>query len=233
LGQASETKRVLMIGSSTMGGAFGHFLELGLEAQGLRARRKGRVGSSLSRPDSFDWFAEAKDLVRSFRPDGAIVMFAGNDTAAISPLHGKRWIAFHQERLWSEEYRRRVNALVDILAPRGQPVVWVGAPIMRDPKLASRIQRANRIWSEEMARRPAASFIDTWSELTDNRGNYTRTLRVDGQTLLVRARDGMHLAKEGGRLLATRLLPTVHTRLAPDARGDDASDLSCLAAHRS
>lgn len=205
--RADERRRVLILGSSAMAGAFGGALEHGLERLGYQVHRRHRSASSLSRPDFFDWYAEAQRLYESFRPHGTLVMFAANDAQALFTGGKPAWIQFHDEDAWTRAYRDRVNEFVDTLAPRGERVVWIGAPIMRSPKLSARMRRTNQIYAEEMRWRPAATFVDTWGHLADRRGHYSDRIRVGGSTKLVRSPDGVHLARAGARVLADVIVP--------------------------
>jgi hypothetical protein len=207
LARASEARRVLIVGSSAMAGAFGGALHHGLEALGYEVHRRHRSSSSLTRPDFFDWFAEGDRLYESFRPHATLVFFAANDAQALFTESDPAWIQFHDEKPWTEAYRARVNRFADVVSPRGERVVWIGAPVMRSPKLNERMQRTNKIYEEEMRWRRSAMFVDTWASLADGRGNYADRIRIDGTTKKVRAPDGVHFNRTGANILADLILP--------------------------
>jgi uncharacterized protein len=178
--------RVLVLGDSMIAGGFGLYLARALgEERGYDVTRRGKSSSGLSRPDFFDWLAQAKRLVGDTPYDATVVMFGGNDVQGLymgkpSGAAGDRhegapkqpeWIRWEDEG-WSEEYARRVNALADIVAPAGQSLFWIGMPVMRPSKFHARVQRVNTIYRAEMAIRPGALFVDIWPVLADEDGQY-------------------------------------------------------------
>ena len=222
--------RVLVIGDSMIAGGFGLYLARALgEDRGYDVTRRGKSSSGLSRPDFFDWPAEAKRLVGETPYDATVVMFGGNDVQGLYMGKGE-WITWDDEG-WSEEYARRVNALADIVAPDGQQLFWIGMPVMRPSKFHARVQRVNTIYRAEMAIRPNALFIDIWSVLADEDGQYSDHIYVtppgevaEGEEppkrkkVLVRAGDGIHLTVAGAHYLTDHIEQVVHAEGAAALR---------------
>lgn len=220
--------RVLVIGDSMIAGGFGLYLARALgEDRGYDVTRRGKSSSGLSRPDFFDWPAEAKRLVGETPYDATVVMFGGNDVQGLYMGKGQ-WITWEDEG-WSEEYARRVNELADIVAPAGQQLFWIGMPVMRPSKFHARVQRVNTIYRAEMAIRPNASFVDIWSVLANDDGEYSDHIYVtpDGaaevpegeeppkrKKILVRAGDGIHLTVAGAHYLTNHIEQVVHAELS-------------------
>lgn len=216
--------RVLLIGDSMIAGGFGLYLARALgEQRGYDVTRRGKVSSGLARPDFFDWRAEARKLVGDEPYDATVVMFGGNDVQGL--WMGKShddgpWIRWEDEG-WSEEYARRVAELADIVAPDGQQLFWIGMPVMRPTKFHARVQRVNTIYRAEMALRPNALFVDIWSVLADEDGEYADRIYLtpeDGETkrkkVTVRAGDGIHLTVAGAHHLTAHVEQVVHAELS-------------------
>jgi uncharacterized protein len=226
--------RVLVLGDSMIAGGFGLYLARALgEDRGYDVTRRGKSSTGLARPDFFDWIAEAKRLVGDTPYDATVVMFGGND---VQGLHmGKTagadpWVRWEDEG-WSEEYARRVNALADIVAPAGQQLFWIGMPVMRPSKFHARVQRVNTIYRAEMAIRPNALFVDIWTVLANEDGEYADRIHLtrdddseadaDPQAakrkrkkVLVRAGDGIHLTVAGAHHLTAHVEQVVHAELS-------------------
>ena len=104
--------------------------------------------------------------------------------------------------------------VIDIVAPQGQPLFWIGMPVMRPEKFHVRVQRVNTIYRAEMAIRPGGHFIDIWRLLADADGNYADRLDIDGvpggKTERVRAGDGIHLSVAGARRVEAHVRSIVH-----------------------
>lgn len=204
--------RVLVVGDSMIAGGFGLFLARTLAKEhDYPVRRRGKSSSGLARPDFFDWIEEARRLVDDFSPDVSVVMFGGNDVQGLYMGKGE-WIRWHEDA-WSAEYARRVVAFCDILAPARQTIFWVGMPVMRPPKFHARVQRVNTIYRAEMAIRPNATFVDTWSVLADENGEYADRIVLEppeegkrAKRVRVRAGDGIHLSPKGAHHLKDHVL---------------------------
>jgi uncharacterized protein len=239
--------RVLVLGDSMIAGGFGLYLARALgEERGYDVTRRGKSSSGLARPDFFDWLAEAKRLVGETPYDATVVMFGGNDVQGLhmGKVSGRtEWIRWEDEG-WSEEYARRINALADIVAPAGQQLFWIGMPVMRPSKFHARVQRVNTIYRAEMAIRPNALFVDIWSVLADEDGQYSDHIYVQpagasesapatddasegasddasepkpkpkGKKVLVRASDGIHLTVAGAHHLTAHVEQVVHAELS-------------------
>lgn len=217
--------RVLVLGDSMIAGGFGLYLARALgEQRGYDVTRRGKSSSGLARPDFFDWMDEARRLVADEPFDATVVMFGGNDVQGLymgkDHADGDPWIRWEDEG-WSEEYARRVNELADIIAPDGQQIFWIGMPVMRPTKFHARVQRVNTIYRAEMAIRPSARFIDIWSVLADEDGEYADRIYLtpdDGETkrkkVTVRAGDGIHLTVAGAHHLTAHIEQVVHAELS-------------------
>lgn len=212
-----NAKKILVLGDSMIAGGVGLYLENGLRREhGYNVRRKGKSSTGLARPDFFSWPKEAAAQVEAFQPDAVVAMFGGNDVQGLYMGKGE-WITW-PEPGWSAEYARRVNAFADIVAPAGQPLFWIGMPVMRPEKFHVRVQRVNTIFRAEMAIRPGGRFIDIWRLLADRNGEYTDRLDIDGlpggKTERVRAGDGIHLSVAGAHRVEAHVRAIIHEALS-------------------
>ena len=208
-------KRVLLVGDSMIAGALGLYLERGLrDEHGYVTHRRGKTSSGLARPDFFDWIEEAQRQNEEFpEADAAIAMFGG---AQGLRMPERKWIRWHEPG-WSEEYARRVNAFADAIAPNNRQMFFIGMPVMGRERLHARVQRINTIYRAEMAIRPNAKFIDIWRVLSDERGEYTDRVKIDGKRRRVRAGDGVHLNQTGARIAEKHVRAVVHQILSASA----------------
>jgi len=213
-----NAKKILILGDSMIAGGVGLYLENGLRREhGYNVRRKGKSSTGLARPDFFSWPKEASAQAEAFPPDAVVAMFGGNDVQGLYMGKGE-WVTW-PEPGWPAEYARRVNAFADIVAPQGQPLFWIGMPVMRPEKFHVRVQRVNTIYRAEMAIRPGARFIDIWRLLADADGNYSDRIDIDGlpggKTERVRAGDGIHLSVAGAHRVEAHVRAIVQETLVP------------------
>lgn len=211
-------EKVLMIGDSLFAGGFGLQLERAFEQKdGFVVDRRGVVSSGLARPDFYDWFEHGAQAHAEAQPDIVLVMFGGNDKQGLymGKQSGRsRWVRPQDEdQAWDKEYRRRINALADTLAPKDEWLFWIGMPQMRSPKLNAHVEHVNDLFREEMALRPKARFIEIWEVLADG-GEFTEHMLVEGTRTRVRARDGVHISPAGGKKLARNVRPRILAHLS-------------------
>ena len=109
---------------------------------------------------------------------------------------------------WSAEYRRRVGGVIDIVNRAGGVVVWIGLPITRSEAQTQRFDAINAIVQKETKKRPGkAIFIDTYTMFAGDNGGFTEYLEnAKGDTVKVRAGDGVHFDPKGGDLIARQVL---------------------------
>ncbi len=207
--------RALVLGGSAMVGAVGRCIEEGLDAAGFVTLREAKISSGLARPDFFDWPARARALYESHLPDVTVCMFGGNDGQGLHMGQGAEpeWIRWHEPG-WSEEYARRVTALAEAVATHGEHLYWIGMPVMGSDERTERMYRLNQIARHQVGLLPRGYFVDTWELFADTRGGFSTTLRIGGERVTVRARDGVHFTRSGGRLLADHVVPMVRAAFA-------------------
>jgi uncharacterized protein len=178
------------------------------EATGLvKGKNDYKVSSGLSRPDFFDWPQRLVDEIVDFRPDAAAVLFGANDGQDV--MYQGRVLKVGT-KAWQNVYAQRVGAAMDILARGGRRVYWVGNPIMRDSGYRRRIAMMNHIYEAEAGKHPGVTFVSTWRLMADDKGSYADYLKdVDGESVLVRAPDGIHLTRAGGDRMAALVLAVI------------------------
>lgn len=167
--------------------------------------------SGLTRPDFFDWHAQVAHLITEHDPDAWVVLLGGNDAQDIRTPEGR--FVHLGEPVWEATYRDRVGRLMDALTAAGRGVLWVGQPIMRDAEFDERMTYLNAIYAAEAAERPAVAFLATHARFATPEGRYADYLpAADGQLVLMRLSDGIHLTRAGGDRLAGDVLASLEAQ---------------------
>jgi hypothetical protein len=175
----------------------------------VKARNDYHVSSGLSRPDFYDWPQRLVDQIVDFRPDAAAVLFGANDGQDVK-YQGK--VLKVGTKAWQEIYAKRVAAAMGILTRGGRRVYWVGNPIMRDPGYRERIAMMNHIYAAEAKKHAGVTFVSTWETLANGKGAYADYLKdANGDPVLMRLSDGIHLTRAGGDRVAQRVLDAIMT----------------------
>jgi hypothetical protein len=158
-----------------------------------------KYGTGLVRSDVLNWPAHAAEQMRKRDPEAVIMMIGGNDGQGITLPGGK--ILHENTPEWAAEYQRRATIMMQVLTEGGKRhVYWVGMPIPKSARLQGIYRQIDAALAASARVVPGVTFVDIWDDFTSN-GKYTDFL--DGQ--LVRARDGIHLNREGSARLARKL----------------------------
>jgi hypothetical protein len=198
----------LYVAGDSMDQVFGSSLvNLAEETELVKGKNDYHVSSGLSRPDFYDWPQRLIDQIVDFRPDAAAVLFGANDGQDVY-YEGK--VLKVGTKAWQEVYAKRVGEAMDILTRGGRRVYWVGNPIMKDFKYRERIAMMNHIYEAEAGKHPGVTFVSTWQALSSEKGSYAEYLQDEnGDQVLMRAPDGIHLTRAGGDRMAKVVLEVI------------------------
>ena len=97
---------------------------------------------------------------------------------------------------------------MDTVNRAGGVVVWIGLPITRSETQTQRFDAINAIVQKEAKARPGkAIFVDTYTMFAGDNGGFAEYLENgDGDTVKVRAGDGVHFDTAGGDMIAREVL---------------------------
>ena len=198
----------LYVAGDSMDQVFGSSLVNLAEETGLvKGKNDYHVSSGLSRPDFYDWPQRLVDQIVDYRPDAAVVLFGANDGQNVL-FEGE--VLKVGTKAWQAVYARRVGEAMDILTKGGRRVYWVGNPIMKDFGYRARIAMMNHIYEAEAKKHPGVRFVSTWQALSNEKGSYAEYLKDDeGDLVLMRAQDGIHLTRDGGDRMAGVVLDVI------------------------
>ncbi|MBA3376089.1 MAG: DUF459 domain-containing protein [Actinobacteria bacterium] len=175
----------------------------------------GRIASGLERPDVFNWFEHASEVMRKERPRAVVLMFGGNDDHGfMTGLPEGREIGAFGSASWTAEYRRRVAGIMDTVTRRGAYLVWIGLPITADTEQTIRFDTINAIVQPEAAKRAGRVFyLDTYLFFEGDDGGYAQFVENDsGRLVQMRADDGVHFERAAGDLIARKVLAQLNRR---------------------
>ncbi|MEC7984296.1 MAG: DUF459 domain-containing protein [Myxococcota bacterium] len=199
-----QPKRVLVLGSSSMSGVQGaHLGKLLRKNANLTVSRHAKVGSSLARPDFYNWPEIAVGLNTRFKADLVIAQFVGNDCQHL--INSDKSIeARYGSYDWEEAYKRRVKAFIRNFQSQNAQVAMVGMPIVRSGSFRKKIAYANRL-VQQVSKESNVQYISLWEKSSTPKGNYKADLTLNGQTYRFRQEDGVHLSYMGAKYIANHI----------------------------
>ncbi|HEY4847264.1 MAG TPA: SGNH family hydrolase [Methylocella sp.] len=173
--------------------------------------RKAKEDSGLVRNDFFDWSQATGDLLASGEKiDFAVMLIGSNDRQPLRDANGS-----YEPRSpeWQAAYTQRIETIAAMFRDKKIPLVWVGLPILRSERLSADALAFNEFY-RTYAEKSGATYIDIWEAFADEAGKY-RAIGPDinGQTVRLRAADGVHFTKAGARKLAHFVEPAIRRNL--------------------
>ena len=227
----------LWIGGDSLAGSLGPSLGNLTAATGVVAPvYDSRVSSGLSNPTFFDWPKHATEEMARLQPEAVAFIIGTNDymvppvttstttrptgaATTASPFGvttTTTTIADPNQAAWKLAYAAEVERMLQILigpGPVGRTVYWIGAPILKDPRMDAGASQVSEVAREVIAHHPEATYIDAHSLFADPNGKYTATLPgLDGKPVLMRAGDGVHFTPDGGDRLAGAVMQFLDAR---------------------
>jgi uncharacterized protein len=173
--------------------------------------RKAKEDSGLVRDDFFDWTKATQDMLASGEKiDFAVMLIGSNDRQPLRDANGS-----YESRSpeWQAAYTQRIETIAAMFRDKKIPLVWVGLPIMKSERLAEDAQAFNEFY-RAYAEKAGATYIDIWEAFADEAGQYSAIgPDINGQTVRLRAADGVHFTKAGARKLAHFVEPGIRRNL--------------------
>jgi hypothetical protein len=214
----SENPAAVFIVGDSDAGTFGPYLQTLLDGTGIvETQLDYKVSSGLARPDFFDWPAEIDRKLPEVNPDIVVATFGGNDAQGLSVASGEFVVGdpVANEAEWTEEYQRRVGAVMDQLTEGGRTLIWVGIPNDDNPDVTARMAIQDQAAKAAAAERPEVIFIDTWKRFSGRDGGWAEFVidPRDGEGKDVRADDGFHLNQTGAEILAIDIAQAIRDTL--------------------
>ncbi len=173
--------------------------------------RKAKENSGLVRDDFFDWTKATRDLLASGEKiDFAVMLIGSNDRQPLRDANGS-----YEPRSpeWQAAYTQRIDTIAAMFRDKKIPLVWVGLPILRSERLSGDALAFNEFY-RAYAEKAGATYIDIWEAFADEAGQYSAFgPDINGQTVRLRAADGVHFTKAGARKLAHFVEPEIRRNL--------------------
>ncbi len=188
--------------------------------------KKTVSASGLVRSDFHDWAAQMTAMAREQANLGAFVVMLGlNDRQAL------RIGAEALEPLsepWKDAYRKRIDAVIIAGQTAKVPLVWVGLPVVRAPKLSTDLAAINTLIRERVTA-AGETFVETYENFSDESGAFTATgPDIIGDNVRLRGPDGIHFTPAGQRKLAFFIDKPLRKRVGDRITRPEAPALAAL-----
>jgi hypothetical protein len=198
----------LWIGGDSLAGSLGPSLGTTTAATGVVAPRfDSRVSTGLMSPGFFDWPKHATEEMAKRDPEAVVFIIDTNDANAMPDLTTTSSTTTDLRA----EYAAKVEEMMQIfIGAAHRPVYWVATPPMKDRQLDDNVKVLNAVIAGVAAKHPEVTFIDVSDQFSDANGNFTTSVTNDtGNTVTLRAGDGIHLTPAGGDRMAAPVFAAI------------------------
>lgn len=193
---------IVMIGDSLGQGVWGSLYWRFHSTRDVRVVNATRPSTGFNRTP----YEESLHVVGGQTAQLVVVMTGANDAQNAWPLDEGGAIGVFGTANWAPLYRRRMERFFDAARARGETIVWIGLPIMRDPGFERRMALV-RDAQREACLAHGVTYLDLLAPSVDAAGFYSETKRDDkGRIRTFRADDGIHLTVFGSEWVAEILL---------------------------
>ncbi len=197
--KAADAKRILVAGDFMAGALAKGLADAYRENPNVVVLDASNGSSGLVRSDYYDWPAAIPKLIAEQKPDVILALIGANDRQGIGTPTGD--FALGSDG-WRTAYAARVAALADALKASGKPVLWVGLVPVSSSAMSRDYSAFNSIVREQLEAK-AVRLIETWNGFADEEGKYVAVgPDVGGQSVQLRAGDGLNFTRAGQRKLA-------------------------------
>ncbi len=210
--QPAAEQRILFAGDSMMQGVAPLAISaLKSSHPEWRFFDESRHSTGLTVGREIDWVAKIKQEV-SQRQHTVVVIFLGPNDPWDIYLRG-RHLRFPSDE-WEAYYAEKVAEICEYLKPRNVRLVWIGLPVMKNPRVQQGAVIQDRVFERVMAQY-GFDYLSTEELLGRLDQPFTRHIIDDqGQKRLMRAPDGIHFTPDGLRRISSALVERIEQAVA-------------------
>lgn len=190
---------VLVVGDFMSGGLAEGLDAAFVENANMKIVDRSSGSSGFVRDDFYNWPLRINELIEYEKPAAVVVMIGANDRQLMrvgqqreQPLNEK-WIA---------EYKERATRLARTVTNARIPLIWVGVPAFKSPKMTSDVVAFNDIY-RAATQAAGGTYVDIWDAFVDENGAFAILgPDINGQPVRLRSNDGINFTMPGKRKMA-------------------------------
>jgi hypothetical protein len=194
-----DAKIVLVVGDFVSSAVAEGLTAVFAENPGVRVVDRSNGSSGFVRDDFFDWPTRIDDYISEVKPAVVVALVGANDRQQMRLSDGRTPL---RSADWTREYSARAATFASIVAATETPLIWVGVPAFRVPKMSSDMLAFNEIY-RAAATSAGGEFVDVWEGFVDESGGFVASgPDINGLPVRLRAGDGINFTAAGKRKLA-------------------------------
>jgi lysophospholipase L1-like esterase len=179
-----------------------------LADNGVKVERAPQLGTGISNDSLVDWAKLSAQLTEDNDPSATVVFIGANEGYPLPGDNGTQVNCCGP--VWAASFANRTRQMMDNFRQGGETrVYWLLVPTQRDPARAPITEAVNAAFGvASQPWRNQIELVDLPSIFTPD-DKYRDTIDIDGENVLVRESDGIHLNEEGSAYAAEILLEEI------------------------
>lgn len=166
------------------------------DVENVVIRSKTNGSSGLVRDDYYDWASEIGPILEAEKPALVVIQLGSNDRQVMRVDGSTQDV---RSEPWTEEYKQRIDELLDAVSSASVSVVWVGTPPFRFKSMSADMLAFNGLYQTAVEAR-RGYFVDIWDGFVDEEGRFIQSgPDIKGQTVRLRNSDGINFTRAGKR----------------------------------
>ena len=164
-----------------------------------RVRMDIQPASGISKPWRRNWLDYAPFQVRRHKPQATVMMLGANEGFGMLDERGREVRCCR--RSWLNAYAEAVGRMIDTYTRKGRRVYWLNLPMPGDDGRFKVFAAVNAALEQAARRHDRVRILDMAKRFTPGY-RYRRSMRVNGERVVVREPDQIHLNRRGGQIAA-------------------------------
>lgn len=205
----SAGDEVFLVGDSLMQGVAPHLANTLHKRYQIKSVNLSKQSTGLAYPGFFNWPQTVAKTLQSQPNIRLMVVFLGpNDPWDMPVAKGKPFLRFKTAE-WEEQYRQRIDSILEQARAHDVQVIWVGPPNMQKTKLSSAMAYLSTLY-ETQTRLYQQHYVSANGVLGYKADEFSYTLQDDqGKRVKTRVDDGIHFTPTGQKLIAQQVLSMI------------------------
>lgn len=204
----TEHDKVFFAGDSLMQGVAPYVKKMLFKQYKIESLDLSKQSTGLAYPSAFDWPKTIEDNLVTDPTIKLLVIFLGPNDPWDFPVKGYVKYAKFKSDLWEEQYRLRIETILNSARAHNVQVLWLAAPCMRKPKLNEGMIYLNILYKSELEKNKQ-HFLTTNNLLGCTYEKFNNFIETDKEKIKVRVDDGIHFTPTGQKILAKAIMEKI------------------------
>lgn len=203
--EVSAGDKLFFVGDSLMQGVAPRVRQSLYKSKAIDGVDLSRQSTGLAYPKFYNWPEVVATTLDQDDDIKVMVVYMGANDPWDFPVPGRKQYLRFKSADWERAYRARIQQILLSAVQHQLPVIWLGAPCMRQEKLHRDMVYLNTLYQSEVIKFNG-TYIPTSDLLGCHDEQYSAYVETETGNLKVRTNDGIHFTPTGQRRVAERIV---------------------------